>query len=278
MLKLSNKASEYSETMNHFQLQQCTVLFLLRVKHFKYLFMFVAVLVNTWCYGQQNLFNIPSGDITPKNKLFYQHQFNMYSLSQLESKAHLVHGVGRHWDIGINFVDLPLRFMKDSSVFDVNSNQKPFYPLLMATLQKQFVLNDRIEINLGTQAGLNVTDRVEKMAFAHFTYGTVRWRPFDKGFIIAGPYYSNDVYIGAPKQAIGWMWGYELPLTRKLSLMGDYISGQNKKSTSTIGAVYDIGKRGQLCLAALVPFPNRSLPAGLVLEINIFGWNFRDSH
>ena len=53
--------------------------------------------------SQQNLFNIPSGDITPKNKIFYQHQFNVYN-SNLDSKSHFVYGIGNGFDIGCNLI------------------------------------------------------------------------------------------------------------------------------------------------------------------------------
>ena len=58
--------------------------------------------------AQQNLFNAPSGDLTPRSELFYQHQINLYSPSSWDSKMHLVYGLGKKWDAGINFVDLPI--------------------------------------------------------------------------------------------------------------------------------------------------------------------------
>ena len=60
--------------------------------------------------------------------------------------------------------------------------------------------------------------------------------------------------------------------------MGDFISGQHKKSVSTFGALYDISKRVQLCVAALLPIPNDKLPVGLVVELNVYGWDFKANH
>lgn len=54
-------------------------------------------------FAQQNLFNIPSGDIAKSKKFFYQHQLNIYS-NNLESKAHSLFGLGKGWDAGINLV------------------------------------------------------------------------------------------------------------------------------------------------------------------------------
>ena len=80
------------------------------MKHFIRIATIILLVLNHNLRAQQNLFNIPSGDITPKNKFFYQHQLNFYAVNELESKSHVVYGVGKGWDLGINFVDLPLRF------------------------------------------------------------------------------------------------------------------------------------------------------------------------
>lgn len=230
--------------------------------------------------AQQNLFNMPSGDITPARKVFYQHQLNFYSFYDFESKSHLVYGLGKKWDIGLNLVDVPIRIVQDSSLIGFNDYQgrKPLYPLLMATAQKQIVINDRLAFNIGTQVGPNLTTNIRNKRIAHFTYATLKWKAIRNGFLIAGPYYTNRVFTGGEPHTFGWMFGYELPLTKRISLMGDLISGKHKKSSSTFGALYDFGKRVQLCAAALLPFPNTKLPAGLVLELNIYGWDFKSNH
>ncbi len=236
-------------------------------------------LVST-AYGQQNLFNIPSGDITPGKKFFYQHQLNFYSFYDFESKSHLVYGLGKKWDIGLNLVDVPIRIVQDSSLIGFNDYQgrKPLYPLLMATVQKQIVINDNVAVNFGTQVGPNLTTNISNKRIAHFTYATLKWKALKSGFIIAGPYFTNRVFTGGESHTLGWMFGYKIPLTKRFALMGDLISGQHKKSVSTFGAMYDIGKRVQLCAAALLPFPNDKLPGGLVLELNIYGWDFKNNH
>lgn len=244
------------------------------------LLILASILVIDNCFAQQNLFNIPSGDITPKNKIFYQHQLNFYSFSDFESKSHFVYGIGKRFDVGINLVDIPIRIVEDSSMVGFNDfrGRKPLYPLLMATIQKQFVLSSHLLLNVGTQVGPNLTNRIRNKTVAHFTYATLRWQPFKKGFLIAGPYYSNHVFTGGSQHTTGWMFGYEIPVAKRFSLMGDLVSGQHKKSVSTFGGVYDIGKRAQLCVAALLPYPNRSLPDGVVVELNIFGWDFKKNH
>ncbi len=235
-------------------------------------FLFISVV----CSAQQNLFNIPSGDITPAKKLFYQQQFNFYQIDELESKSHFVYGLGKGWDAGLNFIDLPLK-INDQKIlsFNDNSNRKPLYPLLMASLQKQWQIASHWQINLGIQAGPNLSNNINNKKIAYFNYAVVRWSPLDKAHLLAGSYYTNNVFVGGPpERQIGFMAGYEYKLSKKLLLMGDFISGHHKKSQTVIGAGYTFGNRIQLFLGGLLAFPNRALQNGLVVELNWYGWDF----
>jgi len=60
--------------------------------------------------------------------------------------------------------------------------------------------------------------------------------------------------------------------------MGDFISGDHKKSQTVIGGGYNVSGKLQLFLGALLAFPNDWLDTGLVVEINWYGWNFLNSH
>lgn len=250
------------------------------MKHLTFVVSLALLVVAVESKAQQNLFNIPSGDITPKSKLFYQHQINSYSLKDYESKSHLVFGLGKGWDMGVNLVDMPIRFLEDSSLVGLNdvNTRTPLYPFLMATLQKQFKLNEKLLLNVGTQAGPNVTNRLNRLSVAHFTYSTLKWYASPKAHIVVGPYVTNGIYVGGPSNSAGWMCGYEIEVTDDFMLMGDFVSGDHKKSVSTFGFVYDVGKRAQVCVAALLPFPNRELSRGVVFELNLFSWDWEDHH
>jgi hypothetical protein len=250
-----------------------------RFFYFLYLLIFVC---SSQLFGQQNLFNIPSGDITPKGKFFYQHQFNFYSANELESKSHIVYGAGKGWDLGVNFVDLPLSFGQGGRIvsFNDNSKRKPLYPLLMFTLQKQFVLKaEHWFINVGTQIGPNLSNEFSNKRIAAMNYALIRWQPSKKGYLIAGPYHTNDVFVGGPpKNNFGLMFGYEYRLNDKWLLMADFISGSHKKSQTVIGGGYNVSHKLQLFLGGLLAFPNNKLDNGVVLEINWYGSNFMDAH
>jgi len=229
--------------------------------------------------AQQNLFNIPSGDVTPQKGFFYQHQLNFYTINQLETKSHVVYGLARNWDVGINFVDLPLQIGSGSFIsYNDSSERKPLYPLLLATVQKQWSLGKKFQFNVGTQFGANVSSDVQNKRFAFMSYALIKWKPNRRSYFLAGPYLSNDVYVGGPPQLRpGYMLGYEFKLSKRWLLMGDFISGTHKKSQTVIGGGFNLSKRVQIFAGALLNFPNRDLQKGLVIEINWYGWNFMDN-
>lgn len=228
--------------------------------------------------AQQNLFNIPSGDINPGKKVFYQHQFNFYSTESLESKSHIVYGLGRGWDTGLNLVDVPVN-LGPGPTFSHNdsSSRKPLYPMVMGSLQKQWVVAPHAVINVGSQFGTNLTNKSSNMDLGYFNFGIVRWIPDEHVHLLTGLYHTNDVYVGGPEsQHVGFMLGYEYKISRKVVLMGDFISGNHKKSVTVLGAGYTVSNRLQLFLGALLALPNKELQNGVVFELNWFGWNFME--
>ena len=233
----------------------------------------LVFLLSTPVVGQQNLFNIPSGDITPQNKIFYQHQFNLYE-AKLESKGHFVYGLGSGWDAGINLVGKGVYFSPEwRTKYNSNPANGALYPILMATVQKQFSLSDRLKVNLGAQAGHNLSNRLENKELNYFTYGmgSYYWKG-GKSRVVAGIYHANQMFVG-DGNTVGIMLGYEINLSKRWYLMGDWLSGNNDSSVGVIGGMYNVSKRVQLCAGALIPNPDTPKPMGIVLEINILTWD-----
>ena len=237
---------------------------------------FLFIIINiTKIQAQQNLFNIPSGDITPKGKLFYQHQINTYR-NKFESKGHFVYGLGKGWDVGANLVGTGAYF---------NPNWKPIYnndfsggqaltPTLMATLQKQFAIHEKWAMNLGTQSGANLTGNTENIQVAYFHYGLLSYRIKPGRKLLIGPYITNNQYVGSGN-TVGVQMGYEWKVTDKFYLMGDFISGNNESAVLVPGIMYNVSNRVQLCLGYMLPNPNTQKNQAIVFEFNWYGWNYK---
>jgi hypothetical protein len=235
---------------------------------------FVCLLLGLSALGvraQQNLFNIPSGDITPHRNVFYQHQVNVYA-NKFESKAHFVYGLGRGWDVGANLVGKGAYFTPEWRLLHNDLRQNgALFPVLLGTLQKQFVLADHTNLNLGTQAGVNLSNRLERKQFNHFSYAMLTQHFGPGRRLIAGGYLSNEMFVGTGNNA-GVLLGYEWKLTEKWYLMGDWLSGRNDAGAGVFGLMFWPGKRLQFCAGALLPNPQTPKPPGLVLELNVLGW------
>lgn len=222
--------------------------------------------------AQQNLFNIPSGDVTISNKVFYQHQLNVYS-DKIESKAHFVYGVGKGWDIGANLVGKGVYFSPDWRILhNDNPSKGALYPILMGTLQKQFKISELFDLNAGGQVGWNLSNKINNKELNYFSYliGTYHFQKSSR--IVAGLYKSNEMFVGEGN-TFGMLAGYEIKLSKRWYLMGDWVSGNNDLSVMVLGGMYNVTKRFQVCAGWQIPNPNTPKPMGLVLEINLMGWD-----
>lgn len=233
--------------------------------------------------AQQNLFNIPSGDLTAKGKFFYQHQINVYGIKAVESKWHFVYGLGKGWDAGINIINTKLNFQPENGErwFKLNDDlaKAPASPLALLTLQKSFQLASKLKLNIGTQAGTNLTGANH---FAHLTYGVFNYEFSHHIKITAGPYWTNTAFVGKGNTT-GLLVGYEIPLSKRWYLMGDFVTGNHSNSVAALGGMYNLTKRIQLCAGAIIPnFNNRDASYGVVFEINIMTWDMwndkKDAH
>ena len=250
----------------------------------------VLIFIFTFIYwnfisAQQNLFNIPSGDVTSKQELFYQHQLNFYEYYKFESKSHFVKGLGKGWEIGVNLINAKFNF-NNPNFFVINEtvdglNDSALSPLFLLTGQKQFALSEKIKLNLGTQIGTNFAAGWQNKQFAHFTYALVQFELPHHIKLIGGGYLSNDAFLGTGNDK-GFMLGYEIPLSKRWWLMGDHISGHHSNGMSVIGGLYNISNSVQICFGGLISnrynqqfqadFGDRFIDA-LVIELNLLSWD-----
>lgn len=237
-----------------------------------------AISVLLMCFSgaslaQQNLFNIPSGDITNPKKIFYQHQLNLYS-DKLESKAHFIYGFGKGWDGGVNLVGKGFYFAPDWRILHNDQPDKgALYPVLMGSLQKQFKLSDHVDINVGSQAGVNLSSTISNKELNYFLYGIgVYHFMHNKSRLVGGVYQTNRMFVGEGNM-FGVMFGYEIKISTRYYVMGDWVSGNNDGSVSVIGGMVNVSRRVQLCAGWQIPNPETPKPQGLVLELNVMGWD-----
>ncbi len=245
----------------------------------RWLFTSLLMLAGGRLIAQQNLFNIPAGDLTPKNKYFFQHQTNAYGLQQYESKNHFVYGVGGGFEVGLNVVNLKMDFRsRNGEVAMLPAKRlEPMRPLVQLTAQKFFFLGSRLKTSVGTQIGTNSMRLGSDARATHFTYNTWIYEPRHHVKIVAGPYVSDRGTVGSGN-TVGMLAGFEFPISKKLLVMGDFVSGNNATSVSVLGVNFLASRRVQLCLGSLLPNPRSGNQPGVVFELNLLGFDDGPGH
>lgn len=240
-----------------------------------YLF-FILSFCSTNIFAQQNLFNIPSSDLTPKGKFFFQQQVNSYSYKFYESKSHLVMGVNKWLEAGVNFINLPINFGAKPSLY-ANSNTttgSSVYPLLLGTAMAKKKFNEYFQGSIGTQTGANLLIYGEDTRkLVTFNYAILAFEPWHHVRFMGGGYFGNRYLIGGFENQFGYMLGYEIKVYKKWYVMGDFISGQHEQSSTVLGLMYVLSPRVQLCAGKLLNFPNEKKLDGFVFELNILGFD-----
>lgn len=179
----------------------------------------------------------------------------------MTSKQHFAFGLAESWEAGVNLLNLAVRPKVDAA----QTTNTPAGAIVTANLQKQFLLNEGWSANIGTQIGLLVNGLLP----THFTYGLVSWETESHIRLTLGAYLSNSLYLGPGNEA-GFLVGYEVPLTERWFLMGDFVSGTTESSVAVLGAYYNVSRYFQLCAGIQVPAFNERGTTALVLEINLF--------
>src|SRR5262245_7486019 len=94
--------------------------------------------------AQQNLFNVPSGEISAKGSIFFQEQFN-FSPRSGTSNTTVDFGLGNNWEVGFNFLDLEFYDNPRPGPSTGQTN-----PDLLFNMQKGFELTEWAKIGIGT--------------------------------------------------------------------------------------------------------------------------------
>lgn len=209
---------------------------------------------------QQNLFNVPSSDITEKHKVFFQQQFNLTTAAG-NCNTTVDYGLGKGFEVGVNLFNLD--FYTPNGV-----HQNPH---LLLNFQKAITISENYKIGLGTQTGLTLPLYHSRIDIPSFSYINNAVDLDHLGKYYLGAYYANHAYAGAG-DSFGMMAGVEYPLSKQMSLMGDILTGNNDLGVSVLGMVFNLPSAWQLSFGAQLPVPGSPNNYGAVLEITKLKW------
>ncbi len=222
--------------------------------------------------GQQNLFNVPSGQITKPGDLFFQEQLNFARLTGT-SNTTIDFGLGHGWEVGFNVLDVALYDRTPAT--DALAGPRQRNPDLLLNAQKGFELTEFWDIAFGSQVGFNPARQSRERRFQEFTWAVTSLEVPDQprfGKYYLGVYHSNTAYAG-PGERVGIMLGVEIPIIpERLSFQCDYIGGNRDISVAVIGGVYTFRSGWQLSAGVQLPAPRSNNPYGFVLEFTLPGY------
>lgn len=175
--------------------------------------------------AQQSLFNVPSVEITEKDKLFFQEQVNLFSTGV--SNTTLDYGLGNGLEMGLTLLNFDL-YTRRHTWFD---------PILLLNVQQGFHVTEQWKIGIGTQSGSILPFSGKQAQFAFFNYWNNAFDLQEWGKYYLGVYHANTVYAGSGTKE-NLMAGVELPVTKDIHMLADFIKGNNDISVAVFGLVW----------------------------------------
>lgn len=224
--------------------------------------------------AQQNFFNSPIGEITPRNRFFFQNQATFYGGNSMESRSTFVYGLGDGYDVGISLTNLKpnLRHKTEALLFDRREYNPTGASLFQLTGQKEYVVSARLRTVIGTRLGVLSSYFDSKAGLTHFSYKVWVYKPRADVSLVAGLYLTDRRTVG-PGSNFGLLIGLKYPLTEKLLLVGDFTSGTHAASGTVLGFTWLAGKRVQTNLGAVLPNPASGNRPGLAVGLNLVGFD-----
>ncbi|QRR02184.1 hypothetical protein [Dyadobacter sandarakinus] len=182
-------------------------------------------------YGQLTIFNVSSSEITEKNGLSFQQQFEVQDV--VVSTTTMTYGLGKDWEAGVNVFNIDYEKASHHFIRNDSTTHDPYAPLVLINSQKLFEITNFLGIGIGGQAGTNIS---RNKHFVYFTYGNLAASLADKRYkLAAGGYYGNNGYLGEGKVA-GFQAGLDAGIWyEKIHLLADWLSGDHAKGALSAG-------------------------------------------
>lgn len=164
--------------------------------------------------AQQNLFNVPSSDITDPGKTFFQQQLNVNNYTT--SNTTLTFGFKHQFECGVNLFGVNYDNRKGGFLKNDADFSSPVGPTVLVNAQKGFIFHEHFKIGIGTQDGINLTSYGKKIKPVTFDFLNFVYSPIHTLKINAGAYYGNQYFLGDGNK-FGGMAGVEWELKEKSS-------------------------------------------------------------
>jgi len=209
-------------------------------------------------YAQQTIFNVPSADVTPKDQIYLEHesQFKPWAPNAFWLGTHYTaYGIGHHTEIDATLSNVSA---PPSGNVVLGLGFKSNFPLLA----KKFP-NRELKITVGNITPISLQGQgVGDWSYAHVS-GRV---PRLNTRLTAGVSAGTKQLFG--RNTVGFIGGYEQPITQRFSLIGDWFSGTHANGYFIPGFSYILKGTTTLFVGYQIPNTRRVGPEGFVIEVS----------
>ncbi len=212
------------------------------------------IFVCTHVYGQQNYFNVPSSEVTAKNKVFFQQQVNFFP-SLVVSNSTFCYGLGKKSEIGLNLFGVTYDYNLQKFLHN-EPGEQTVYPTFGVNGLKQLYQYKNYALSVGGEL-LSTLDFTQ---LEYYLYVNNKFN-FKKVEFVIGLNFGNDNYFGKDNNSfnndynVGIQFGLEYQIIKeKLLFQTDFVSGAGPFSNFIIGGAYYLNKK--LILSLGYQFPN----------------------
>ena len=227
---------------------------------------FFFTLISNFVIAQQNFINVPSSEVTIKNKYFFQQQINFNDL--IQSNTTLDYGLGKGYEIGLNI--LGINFDQNRKIIFQNntSDIEPYSPLILLNGLKQINVSNHFSMSFGSQLGLNFIDNKRNsgaaLCYLNFHISDL---VITNSILVMGSYF-NSIHYGGNGNRFGAWGGIEIPITSYFHINAESILGDNSISYTSLGIIVYPIKWMPLTIGFQIPNTNKN-SYSFVFELTI---------
>lgn len=247
--------------------------------HFFYLILAIAASI-TFTQAQQNLFNVPSSEITKPSKILFQEQIN-FTAEDWQSNTIFSYGLGKNFEVGLNVLGLRFNPSFRDSVLLANDDIRidPLHPAVLINVQKAFPVSEVLQFAIGTQTGTNIGSRRALINYNYLnlvvdleqtsTRIIVGGHTFTKAF--AGDAEGKERSNATNSLFPGFQLGIDQSLLKdKLKFIADFISGKHMLGEISGGLEYVIHHQWDIALGYQLPNPHSLAQQGIIFQLTYF--------
>lgn len=210
--------------------------------------------------AQQTIFDVPSADVTPKGKVFLQHesQFRPWKPNRFWTGTHYAAlGIGHHTELDVTLFNVSAP-ATDNIALGVG------FKSVIPVLEKLFPERE-LKVTVGTMVPISL----QGDGVGNWSYATTSFRlPKTKTRFTAGVSTGTQQIFG--RDTVGFIGGYEQPITKRFSLIGDWHSGTSAYGLFIPGFSYAVTNSMALYAGYQIPNNKRSGVSGFVIELAKF--------